>query len=87
MNTILLPTKKKKKRRSKGKEGRKEEKTSNMKQKTEYSTISTRHLHPWNFPGKSTGVGSHCLLLNTVIKKKNLEIRGKKFSLRKTKPK
>ena len=32
MNTILLPTKKKK-RRSKEKEGRKEEKTSNMKQK------------------------------------------------------
>ena len=22
----------------------------------------TRLLHPWDFPGKSTGVGSHCLL-------------------------
>ena len=22
----------------------------------------TRHLHPWDFPGKSTGVGCHCLL-------------------------
>ena len=22
----------------------------------------TRLLHPWNFPGKSTGVGCHCLL-------------------------
>ena len=25
---------------------------------------STRLLHPWDFPGKSTGVGCHCLLLN-----------------------
>ena len=24
----------------------------------------TRHLHPWDFPGKSTGVGCHCLLHN-----------------------
>ena len=24
----------------------------------------TRLLHPWDFPGKSTGVGCHCLLLN-----------------------
>ena len=25
----------------------------------------TRLLHPWDFPGKSTGVGCHCLLLLT----------------------
>ena len=25
----------------------------------------TRLLHPWDFPGKSTGVGCHCLLLNS----------------------
>ena len=24
----------------------------------------TRLLHPWDFPGKSTGVGCHCLLLH-----------------------
>ena len=24
----------------------------------------TRLLHPWDFPGKSTGVGCHCLLRN-----------------------
>ena len=24
----------------------------------------TRILHPWDFPGKSTGVGCHCLLCN-----------------------
>ena len=24
----------------------------------------TRLLHPWGFPGKSTGVGCHCLLCN-----------------------
>ena len=36
----------------------------------------TRLLHPWDFPGKSTGVGCHCLLLglthyilNNYIKK------------------
>ena len=27
----------------------------------------TRLLHPWEFPGKSTGVGCHCLLRNTLI--------------------
>ena len=26
-------------------------------------TVPTRLLHPWEFPGKSTGVGCHCLLL------------------------
>ena len=26
----------------------------------------TRLLHPWDFPGKSTGVGCHCLLLTYV---------------------
>ena len=26
-------------------------------------TAATRLLHPWDFPGKSTGVGCHCLLL------------------------
>ena len=32
----------------------------------------TRLLHPWNFPGKSTGVGCHCLLRCEVL-------RGVKF--------
>ena len=27
----------------------------------------TRLLHPWDFPGKSTGVGCHCLLQNTTL--------------------
>ena len=27
----------------------------------------TRLLHPWDFPGKSTGVGCHCLLLDTTL--------------------
>ena len=26
----------------------------------------TRLLHPWDFPGKSTGVGCHCLLHSSV---------------------
>ena len=26
----------------------------------------SRLLHPWDFPGKSTGVGCHCLLQNRV---------------------
>ena len=28
----------------------------------------TRLLRPWDFPGKSTGVGCHCLLQNIIIK-------------------
>ena len=28
----------------------------------------TRLLHPWDFPGKSTGVGCHCLLLIYMYK-------------------
>ena len=32
----------------------------------------TRLLHPWDFPGKSTGVGCHCLLCKMgTIKDKN----------------
>ena len=34
----------------------------------------TRLYRPWDFPGKSTGVGCHCLLLNGILlsyKKKN----------------
>ena len=27
----------------------------------------TRLLHPWDFPGKSTGVGCHCLLQSYII--------------------
>ena len=33
----------------------------------------SRLLHPWDFPGKSTGVGCHCLL-------QRLEIFDKKFA-------
>ena len=29
----------------------------------------TRLLHPWDFPGKSTGVGCHCLLRGPVLGK------------------
>ena len=28
-------------------------------------TTATRLLHPWDFPGKSTGAGCHCLLHNS----------------------
>ena len=31
----------------------------------------TRLLHPWEFPGKSTGVGCHCLLLEHSRPEKN----------------
>ena len=37
----------------------------------------TRLLHPWDFPGKSTGVGCHCLLLkhtNTPQKKARMSL-------------
>ena len=31
----------------------------------------TRLLHPWDFPGKSTGVGCHCLLLSWLYNPSN----------------
>ena len=31
----------------------------------------TRLLRPWDFPGKSAGVGCHCLLLMGAIKDRN----------------
>ena len=31
----------------------------------------TRLLRPWDFPGKSTGVGCHCLLLNCMYFRHN----------------
>ena len=34
----------------------------------------TRLLHPWDFPGKSTGVGCHCLLHDTWLKIKKSRV-------------
>ena len=34
----------------------------------------TRLLHPWDFPGKSTGVGCHCLLLITATVLANFSV-------------
>ena len=34
---------------------------------------STRLLHPWDFPSKSTGVGCHCLLQHLNWRKNNLK--------------
>ena len=34
----------------------------------------TRLLHPWEFPGKSTGVGCHCLLWKSSVSKLNLSL-------------
>ena len=31
----------------------------------------TRLLRPWDFPGKSTGVGCHCLLQTTILPNQN----------------
>ena len=32
-----------------------------------YGLQPTRLLHPWDFPGKSTGVGCHCLLQTKML--------------------
>ena len=32
----------------------------------------TRLLHPWDFPGKSTGVGCHCFLCPAMVILKNV---------------
>ena len=34
----------------------------------------TRLLHPWDFPGKSAGVGCHCLLLKQAIITQNIPV-------------
>ena len=41
----------------------------------------TRLLRPWDFPGKSTGVGCHCLLrlIQLAMKKQEWRLRGKKI--------
>ena len=39
----------------------------------------TRLLHPWDFPGRSTGVGCHCLLLVYAIKNITLFALGNSF--------
>ena len=36
---------------------------------------STRLLHPWDFPGKSTGVGCHCLLRACALGSGNYNYR------------
>ena len=38
----------------------------------------TRLLHPWDFPGKSTGVGCHCLLWLVCLEEKITSIKLKK---------
>ena len=47
----------------------------------------TRLLHPWDFPGKSTGVGCHCLLRPIDLTCNNREIfrLTTKFPFRKAK--
>ena len=37
-----------------------------------------RLLHPWDFPGKSTGVGYHCLLRCTSLATLYVGYRGRK---------
>ena len=34
----------------------------------------TRLLHPWDFPGKSTGIGCHCLLRMFLLKMQKLTL-------------
>ena len=36
----------------------------------------SRLLHPWDFPGKSTGVGCHCLLLRDSLESYNFICRA-----------
>ena len=34
-----------------------------------YGLQPSRLLHPWDFPGKSTGVGCHCLLQESTLER------------------
>ena len=38
-------------------------------------------LHPWDFPGKSTRVGCHCLLWIPIIKSPNFQAASRLFSI------
>ena len=37
-------------------------------------TTAHQALHPWDFPGKSTGVGCHCLLRRETVDTSNSTI-------------
>ena len=39
----------------------------------------TRLLHPWDFPGKSTGVGCHCLLQRDFYSPLNFHFEGEEL--------
>ena len=39
----------------------------------------TRLLHPWDFPGKSTGVGCYCLLLDSILKSRDITLPTKVY--------
>ena len=41
-----------------------------------YGRQPTRLLHPWDSPGKSTGVGCHCLLCVLIKRQRVLNILG-----------
>ena len=59
------------KRREAKSKGKKEErkKESEVAQScpTLCNPMDTRLLHPWDFPGKSTGVGCYCLLRMEIV--------------------
>ena len=43
-----------------------------------YELSPARLLSPWDFPGKSTGVGCHCLLREMMLKD-TIDIKPRKF--------
>ena len=42
----------------------------------------TRLLHPWDFPGNSTGVGYHCLLPSFTLEDRYFEVSIKEIKLK-----
>ena len=42
----------------------------------------TRLLRPWDFPGKSTGVGCHCLLPSFTLEDRYFEVNIKEIKLK-----
>ena len=55
------------------------EATQSCPTRSEPRDCSTRLLFSWDFPGKSTGVGCHCLLHHAMLRKNKLKMNMQSY--------